>query len=219
MPGILYLPVASDPSTLYTPTQTEALVRGLLRRAEDELHDCDPALDKDDDADAAGAPAGAGAEGEVLDEEARFWAQYRAQQRAAALQAQRQERAYRREWSSANGFCHLRVVGVGIVGGKPAAAAQDEQGHHQPQRQRARRRAAGPGWEWHAPLRRTDDAGESMDEAASDEDAEHPSGTARCFFEAPPAAVVGRKARVRLRGGVPEGQGLQPEGEEEVFAR
>lgn len=147
-----------------------------------------------------------------MDEEARFWAHYRAQQRAAALQVQRQERAFRREWSSANGFCHLRVVGVGIVGGKPAGAAQeDEQGHHQPQRQRARRRAAGPGWEWHAPLRRTDDGGERIDEAASDVNAEHPSGTARGYFGARPAAVVGRGGRVLVRGGVPE--------EEEVFAR
>lgn len=206
----------------------EALVRQLLQRAEDELYDYDPASDDKDDekgggAAAAGASAAGGKEEEVEkeDEEARFWAHMRAQQAQAVAQAQAQARAFRREWSVANGLCHLRVVGRRIeLPSTPAAGAAAEglaaeaQAHQG--RRRHQRRAAGPGWEWHAPARHRHRMGDDEEEgllsaASSDAEGEPPSGTARGYFGAPLPAVVGTRVWKR--------QQLDGEEEEEVFAR
>jgi hypothetical protein len=172
------------------------------------------------------------------DEEARFWAQFKDQQRAAAAAARRQERDFRREWSAANGLCHLRVVGRRI---RPSSLPSSTPTPTPPATggggrvEGRRRRAEGPGWEWHGPpgasAKISDaDADAEMEEEEEDEE-EHPSGTVRGYIGAPVGCVTGRGARLWGRGwGRGQGrlvvmqeeeqQQLQGEGEEEeVFAR
>lgn len=173
----------------------EAMVQELVQRAEDELYD-EYGSDQSK-AEEVLPETAAKDEEETMDEEARFWLQYQAQQQAAAAEGARQERAFRREWSSANGLCYLRVVGRRIP--KPshaptagtAASTVDAGGGAG----RAVTATSGPGWEWHPPPEGMDDGEEEA--------------LGESYVEAV-AAVAGRKARLWSR---------EEEEEEEVFLR
>ncbi len=212
----------------------------LLQRAEDELYDYDPAHDPDPDpaieatsTATARGPRGAGGDNaehedeDDDDEEAlEFWAHFRARQAAAAAQALRQARDFRREWSAANGLCHLRIVGRRILPPPPAS----EEGAASAAAA-AVGATGGLGWEWHPP-RGQGDAGAAKAAAAgaagaaaseSDVEAEtggeHPSGTARGYFGGVVGSVAGRGARLWSRDrGRRQEQHLGEE-EEEVLAR